>query len=66
MNQIIDNVYLKLYCFFQDRVLLDKETCRKRIEKMNETYAKIENRDFSYVDDFFQLHGKHRKRDKCT
>ena len=66
MNQIIDNVYFKLHCFFQDSVLLDKETCRKRIEKMNETYAKIENRDFSYVDEFFQLHGKHRKRDKSN
>lgn len=63
MNQIIDNVYDKLREFFPNNVTLDKETCIKRIEKMNEKYAKIENMDFSYVDDFFQLHGRHRNRD---
>jgi len=63
MNQIIDNVYDKLREFFPNSVTLDKETCIKRIEKMNEKYAKIENMDFSYVDDFFQLHGRHRNRD---
>ena len=29
---------------------------------MNEKYAKIENMDFSYVDDF-SIHGRHRNRD---
>jgi hypothetical protein len=63
MNQIIDNVYAKLREFFPNSVTLDKETCIKRIEKMNEKYAEIENMDFSYVDNFFQLHGRHRNRD---
>ena len=36
---------------------------RQRIEKMNKKYTEIENMDFSHVDDFFQLHGRHRNRD---
>ena len=62
-DQIIENTYNKLLAFLPESVLLDKETCITRIENMNETYKEIENKDFSHVDDFFQLHGKHRNRD---
>ena len=63
MDQIIDAVYNKLSNFLPNDVSLDKEACRQRIEKMNKKYAEIENMDFSYVDEFFQLHGRHRNRD---
>ena len=63
MDEIIENVYQKLQEFLPKSITLDKETCRQRIEKMNEKYAEIENMDFSHVDDFFQLHGRHRNRD---
>lgn len=63
MNEIIENVYNKLCDFLPHYLSLDKLTCEKRIEKMNQTYKEIENKEFSYVDDFFQLHGRHRNRD---
>mgnify|MGYP005988942739 FL=1 len=62
-DQIIENTYNKLRAFLPETISLDKETCITRIENMNETYKEIENKDFSHVDDFFQLHGKHRNRD---
>jgi|TARA_Y100000389_G_scaffold202694_1_gene248796 hypothetical protein len=62
-HQIIENIYSKLREHLPETVLLDKETCKTRIQKMNETYKEIENKDFSHVNEFFQLHGKHRNRD---
>lgn len=63
MDQIINATYDKLRGFLPEHVFLDKDTCKTRIDKMNEKYAEIENMDFSHVDDFFQLHGRHRNRD---
>lgn len=63
MDQIIEVVYNKLRDFLPQHVSLDKEACTLRIDKMNQKYAEIENMDFSFVDDFFQLHGRHRNRD---
>ena len=62
-EQIIENTYNKLRGFLPISVSLDKETCKTRIEKMNETYKEIENKDFSHLNEFFQLHGKHRNCD---
>jgi len=63
MDQIINATYNKLRGFLPEHVLLNKDTCKTRIDKMNEKYTEIENKDFSYVNDFFQLHGRHRNRD---
>ena len=62
-DKIIENAYNKIRELLPQSISLDKETCKTRIEKMNETYKEIEDKDFSYIDEFFQLHGRHRSRD---
>ena len=36
--------------------------CIKRIELMNKRYDEIKDNNFSYIDDFFEIHGNHRNR----
>jgi hypothetical protein len=59
--QIVDNIYFKMTNLIKD-LELDKEKCIKRIELMNNRYKEIKEKPFTYIDDFFELHGSHRNR----
>jgi hypothetical protein len=59
--QIIDNIYNKVQNVLSD-IELDTTKCIERIKLMNIRYDEIKNEPFSYVDNFFQIHGSHRNR----
>lgn len=61
LRQIVDNVYDKIKPLLSD-INLDKMKCIKRIELMNKRYDEIKDHNFSYIDDFFEIHGNHRNR----
>lgn len=61
LTQIVDNIYNKVKPVLPN-VELDKTTCLERIKLMNIRYEEIKNKSFSYVDDFFEIHGSHRNR----
>uniref|UniRef100_A0A6C0ERS8 Sulfotransferase domain-containing protein n=1 Tax=viral metagenome TaxID=1070528 RepID=A0A6C0ERS8_9ZZZZ len=63
--QIVDNIYYKIKNLIP-YLELDKQKCITRIELMNQKYNEIKSLPFSYVDDFFQLHGSHRNRDNLN
>jgi len=60
IQNIVDNAYKKLSLFLPDDIHLSKEWAINRINNMNNIYEEIKEYDFSYIDDFFALHGSHR------
>lgn len=60
IQNIVDNAYKKLSLFLPDNIYLSKEFAVNRINNMNNVYEEIKDYDFSYIDDFFALHGRHR------
>ena len=61
LPQIVDNIYNKLKNVLVD-VDLDKSKCIERLIMMNKKYEEIKHKKFSYIDNFFELHGSHRNR----
>lgn len=61
LTQIVDNIYNKIKKILPD-IELDNTKCIKRIELMNSRYDDIKSKPFSYIDEFFQIHGSHRNR----
>jgi len=61
--QIVDNIYNKVKNVLFD-IELDTTKCIERIKLMNNKYEEIKNKPFSYIDNFFELHGSHRNRNK--
>jgi hypothetical protein len=61
--KIVDNMYDKLKPLLID-VALNKTTCMERIKLMNVRYEEIKNKEFTFIDDFFEIHGSHRNREK--
>lgn len=59
--QIVNNIYNKLTNVFVN-IELDKTKCIERINLMNIRYEEIKNNPFSYIDNFFAIHGSHRNR----
>jgi hypothetical protein len=59
--QIADNIYNKVKLILPD-IELNIITCIERIILMNNKYEEIKNEPFSYIDDFFEIHGSHRNR----
>jgi hypothetical protein len=47
-----------------DKIVLDKSTCIQRINAMNVRYEEIKHKPFTYIDDFYEIHGSHRNRPK--
>ena len=41
---------------------LNKPKCIERIKLMNQRYEEIKHKPFSYIDNFFEIHGSHRNR----
>ena len=60
IQNIVDSSYEKLSLFLPDEIHLSKESAINRINNMNSVYEEIKDYDFSYIDDFFALHGSHR------
>ena len=56
-NKLINKLPLKLH------YKLNKNSAIWRINEMNKRYKEIENMPFTYVDPFFELHGRHKNRD---
>lgn len=61
LTNIVDNIYNKVKNVLCD-IELDKSQCIERIKLMNNKYEQIKNLNFSYIDNFFELHGSHRNR----
>ena len=61
--EIIDNIYNKVKNLLSG-IELDKIKCIERIKLMNARYEEIKDKDFTYVDYYFQIHGSHRNRKK--
>ena len=60
IQNIVDNAHKKLSLFLPDDIHLSRESAINRINNMNNVYEEIKDYDFSYIDDFFALHGSHR------
>jgi hypothetical protein len=67
-EQIVDNIHRKVRKMFDtvelDKIVLDKSTCIQRINAMNVRYEEIKHKPFTYIDDFYEIHGSHRNRPK--
>jgi hypothetical protein len=59
--KIVDNIYDKVKNVLSD-IDLDKTTSIERIKLMNIRYEEIKENPFSYIDNFFEIHGSHRNR----
>jgi hypothetical protein len=62
LNNIVENIYKKIKKVLPNNIVLDKETCIKRINDMNIRYEEIKDKPFTYIDPFFEIHGSHRDR----
>jgi hypothetical protein len=62
LPDIVQCIYDKMIPMLPD-IVLNKETCLNRLQRMNQRYGEICDMPFSYVDRFYHLHGSHRKRD---
>jgi hypothetical protein len=66
LTAIVDNIHDKMRKLLNDlamlNVALNKDTCIERLNKMNARYEEIKNEPFSYIDDFYEIHGSHRNR----
>jgi hypothetical protein len=60
VQDIVDNAHKKLIDFLPRDIVLNKQDAVERIQKMNILYEEISDKPFSYVEDFYQLHGSHR------
>jgi hypothetical protein len=57
---IVHTIYNKIHKLLPFE--LDKIKCLERLKTMNIRYDKIKNEPFSYIDEFYGLHGSHRNR----
>jgi hypothetical protein len=63
VSSIVNTVHDKLITFLPESISLNTDTAIDRINKMNKLYESIKNREFSYWDKFYGIHGSHRGRD---
>jgi hypothetical protein len=61
IQKIIENIYGKIINHLLN-IELNLENSINRIISMNKRYEEIKQEPFSYVDDFYEIHGSHRKR----
>jgi hypothetical protein len=62
LSKIVDNIYEKVKKVIPENIELNKEKCINRINLMNKRYEEIKDKDFKYIDPFFEIHGSHRNR----
>ena len=62
LQDIVDNIYIKVKKVLPEDIQLDKTKCIERINNMNIRYEEIKHKPFHYVDPFFEIHGSHRNR----
>lgn len=65
LNYICRNVHKKISNFisFKGSSVEDLKT---RFKGMNDCYEKIKDKPFSYIDDYYNLHGSHRDREPLS
>jgi hypothetical protein len=61
LEQIIKNIILKVNKWIPN-IQLNFNNGMSRIINMNEKYELIKNKPFTYVDDFYHIHGSHKNR----
>jgi hypothetical protein len=69
LENIVDNVYEKLNMFLKDNCIKYNTLLGvQRVRDMNKRYIdmKKENREFGYIDPFYEIHGNHRNRKHTT
>jgi hypothetical protein len=66
LNNITDNLFNKFKQFLPINTFNIEEQIKKnmndRIKNMNKRYEEIKNKPFSYHDNFYHIHGHHKKR----
>lgn len=68
VETIVENVYEKIRNFLPSRLFehynenIMKKNATRRVKTMNALYERIKNKDFSFFDSFYLLHGGHRNR----
>ena len=63
LSTIVDNIYDKMRKLpALAEVTLNKASCTERITGMNRRYELIKSKPFSYIDEFYEIHGSHRNR----
>jgi hypothetical protein len=59
---IVNNAHQKLIKFLPKHLVLSNVDAFNRITDMNKLYEQIKDYPFSYIDEFYQIHGSHRDR----
>jgi hypothetical protein len=64
INNIYNKVHKLLFKYIEsDFIKLNKENGINRIIDMNNRYNEIKENPFEYIDEFYEIHGSHRKRE---
>lgn len=69
VETIVENVYNKIRNFLPPKLFepynenIMKKNAIRRVKTMNALYERIKNKDFSFFDSFYLLHGGHRNRE---
>ncbi len=63
LEDIIDNIVAKLNKYIPN-LELNSKTGLLRVLGMNEEYELIKDKPFTYVDEFYHIHGSHKNRSK--
>lgn len=63
VEDIVNHCYDKIKKLLPQHIRLDKEKSTKRVKIMNELCEGIKDRDFSYYDHYYHIHGSHRGRE---
>jgi len=64
LSKIVDNVGRRVFAMLKNcqNITINVSNGIKRISDMNAKYEEIKDLPFSYIDDFYEIHGSHRGR----
>lgn len=60
VSKIVENIHDKINSVLN--IELNIESGINRINEMNKRYEEIKSKPFSFIDDFYEIHGSHRNR----
>ena len=61
-QKVVNFVYNKLLSFLPNSIHLNKNTAIKRVNNLIKVTKEIKNKPFTYVDEFYMVHGGHQDR----
>lgn len=64
VEEIVYRVAEKFENFFPYKINLKRRKAVERVKKMEERYQEIKDLPFTFIDDFYQIHGSHKNREK--